>query len=298
MANNYAFIRSVPTFGSNPSDMPNWDALLQAGWDVPLIAYDDPRLPVVAQELRRRGINYGIWADPHGRDPIEYAQLMAGLSQRYNPYVLVPDLEFIAKGNQGSPGWNYNQQLAREWARLMPNQRTAITVMPNQEDFNYEAWRGIASEWLPQAYGADPTREVFDPEQITQTLIRRGVDPSLITPVLGPGHRPGYSGRYSLWTVDDFIGRDIPRAGVAQMRTVASTEAPTTAPARKPKLSQSAEMIAQSGLRWGGNVFTDAAQFQRYLARRGGDFNTWARNHPTAAAALMARKRPSPKRAE
>jgi hypothetical protein len=230
---NYAFVRSVPTFGSAPQDMPDWNAMQAAGWDVPLIDYRDPRLATVAAALKQQGREFGIWGAPGDMDAETFGRQMAGVSQRYNPSVLVPDLEFESKGYEGSPGWAYNQQLARLWQQLMPNQNTAITVMPNQRDFNYEAWQGIADEWLPQAYGADPMKHIFDPAQIRQTLIDRGIDPSMIAPVLGPGHKPGYAGPSALWTIDDFIGRDLPGAYRGDGRELASAGAPP--PAQGPR---------------------------------------------------------------
>lgn len=203
---NYSFLRV---------EMPNLDWLGSAGWDTPLFAANDPRLSQQVAAARQRGMQYGIWADPNwfaDKSPEAFARQMAGLYQQYGPSVLVPDIEFIGKGNQGSAGWQYNQQLADAWRRYLPNANTAVTVMPNQSDFNYGAWKGVANRWLPQAYGANPMKDVFDPRQIIQTLVAQGVDPSLVTPVLGPGHAPGYQGDYSLWTADDFLGRDLPQA--------------------------------------------------------------------------------------
>jgi hypothetical protein len=212
--------------------MPDWNAMQAAGWDVPLIAYNDPRLAAVAAALRGQGRDFGIWGAPGDMDPEAFARQMAGVNQRYHPSVLVPDLEFESKGYSGSPGWQYNQQLAKLWQQYMPDANTAVTVMPNQRDFNYEAWQGVADEWLPQAYGADPMKHIFDPDQVRQTLIDRGIDPSLIAPVLGPGHRPGYTGPSALWTVDDFIGRDLPGAYRGEDRQLASAAPP---PAQGPR---------------------------------------------------------------
>lgn len=237
MASNWAFIRSVPTFGSAPTDMPDFRAMQQAGW-APLFAYNDPRLDLAIRAAQQAGIQYGIWGDPGQMDPVSFARTMAGLARQYNPSVVVPDIEFIGKGYQGSPGWEYNERLASEWARLLPNVPTAVTVMPNQEDFNYEAWGRLQNvSWLPQAYGADPTKHVFDPQQVIDTLVRRGVDPSKVVPVLGPGHRPGYSGQYALWTVDDWIGKELPRAnaGAASVRRQGSPVSDAAAmPSRVP----------------------------------------------------------------
>jgi hypothetical protein len=192
--------------------MPNFQQLAAAGWNTSLFAYDDPRLAEQVERACLAGVSFGIWANPHGRTPEDFARLMAELHRTHNPSLLVPDIEDLGKGYRGSAGWAYNQALARAWRRYLPGVETAITVMPNQLDFNYEAWQGIVSQWLPQSYGADPTKHIYDPRQVVQTLVDRGVDPSLITPVLGPGHRwSTYDARTSLWTFDDFVVRKLPR---------------------------------------------------------------------------------------
>jgi hypothetical protein len=284
---NYAFLRR---------EMPNYSNLRAAGWDVPLFAYDDPRLAQQVEAARGAGSQYGIWADPHGRSPEEYARLMAGLSQRYNPNIMVPDIEFIGKGDQGSPGWQYNQQLAQLWKQYLPNQRTAVSVMPNQTDFNYEAWNGIASEWLPQAYGANPLTDIYNPQDIIDTLVRRGVDPNIISPVLGPGHKAPYGGAYSLWTADDWIAGQLPQAGKRQSVARQMQSAMPSQVARRPKLSQSAEQVGNQGLKWFGQSYDNAEAFRAALSQRGQSYSDWAKNHPTAAAALNQRpvtRRPS-----
>jgi hypothetical protein len=212
---NYAFIRR---------DIPNWADLAGAGWDTPLIRYDDPRLGEMAAQLKAMGREFGIWGDPRqGQSPEDYAKMMYETARRYGTNIVSPDLEFPAKGYEGSPGWQYNEQLARAWQSLMPDMETVVSVMPNQRDFNYEAWKGIADMWLPQAYGADPRKDIFDPQQIVQTLIDRGVDPSLIMPVLGAGHKTdAYKRAYSLYTADDFQGGALPRAYVDEDGNVVS----------------------------------------------------------------------------
>jgi hypothetical protein len=196
--------------------MPDYAKLRGGGWDTPLFAANDPRLAMQIAAARQAGMQYGIWADPNwydDRSPEAFAQQMAALQQRYGPSVLVPDIEFIGKGYRGSQGWDYNDQLAKYWKQYLPGARTAITPMGNQADFNYEAWNGIANEWLPQAYGADSNREGLDPRQVRQTLIDRGVDPNLITPILSPANvRNGYQGNYGIWTYDDLMTGGLPQA--------------------------------------------------------------------------------------
>lgn len=197
---SYAFQRRGYT---SPGD---YQEAVNRGYDV-MLAYDDPNLDQAFASARAAGLNPGLWADPHGRSPQEYVALMRQMYDRYRPAMVVPDLEMDYKGYQGSQGWQRNQQVADLWRQQMGDVPTWITPMGNQADFNYEAWNGIAQRWLPQAYGADPTKEVFDPQKMAQVLIDRGVDPSLIYPVVGPVGNTGYGGQRALWTLDDFQGK-------------------------------------------------------------------------------------------
>lgn len=298
---SYAFIRR---------EMPNFEQMQAAGWNTPLFAYDDPRLQQQIARARAANVEFGIWGDPHGMGAEDFARHMAGLNQRYRPSVLVPDIEFQGKGYEGSPGWQYNQALARAWQQYLPGMETAITPMGNQHDFNYEAWKGIASEWLPQAYGANSNRggQAFDPKQIADVLIARGVDPNLITPVLAAAHDPDmwneYQGNTALWTYDD-LASGLPQyygpRGVLGERRAEDTDvgpngARGDSPPRPPRLSQSAPMIQEGGLKWFGQNFQDVNAFRSALQQRGKSYDTWAKNHPTAARALGRRPavRPRP----
>lgn len=301
---NYGFVRSYSSLGRDLDDIQKFIA---AGYGGVLFDYNDQYLAEAIADVRAAGIPFGIWGDPGTQNPNQFALRMAGLYNQYKPEIMVPDIEFIGKGYEGSPGWAYNQQLAELWKQYMPSARTAVTVMPNQKDFNYEAWMKAnpLTEWLPQAYGADPRTAVFDPAQIVRTLIERGIDPSLISPVLGVGHdtRGSDYGGASRWTIDDYIGRDFPKASGLETPQTASggSGAPTSGTKGRPKLpnnvltplgvgaSQSPDRIKQQGLQWGGRVFNNQADFATYLKQRGQTYADWARNHQPAAAALRGR---------
>lgn len=62
-----------------------------------------------------------------------------------------------------------------------------------------------------------------------------------------------------------------------------------TGPGSRPTRSQPAQMVAQSGLRWGGQTFTDAASFQNWLRQHGGSWQQWSGLHPAQAASLLGR---------
>jgi hypothetical protein len=279
--------------------------LIAAGYGGVLFDYNDPYLAQAIHDARGAGINFGIWGDPNavGNDDRAYVARMAQLYAQYNPDMLVPDLEQAYKGYEGSAGWQKNAELARLWKQYLPNARTAVTPMGNQRDFNYEAW-GPNTEWLPQAYAADSANDAFDPRQMVQVLIDRGVDPSLISPILSPAHQgQGYGGS-AMWTLDDYIGREIPKAfgpetpspatGGSGARTTSSTS--TQGQRTKPVLnflghgfSQGPERVASQGLQWFGQNFGTQQAFAKELQKRGQSYAQWAGQHKPAAQALAGR---------
>ena len=53
--------------------------------------------------------------------------------------------------------------------------------------------------------------------------------------------------------------------------------------------NQTPQMVAEQGIRWGGQTFTDAASFQRWLRQHGGSWSAWSSKYPGQAASLMGR---------
>lgn len=286
---NYAYVRDYAALGSDLDDIRR---VMESGYGGVLLNWMDPQFAKAAQDLRGAGINFGVWGDPGDTKLEDYAKRFAEIQQQYNPDVLVPDLEFRFKGYEGDTGWTENQRLANLWKQYgLDKANTMVTVMPNQRDFNYEAWLGLGAGFAPQAYGANPEKEFYDPDQIVQTLLDRGVPMDQIAPILGPGHTKGYEGA-GLWTVDDFLvgnGRAIPQflgvPGSQQATRTTQSRRPPAAPLL-PKASQSASQIQQHGLKWGGQNFTNRADFAKWLSSRGGNYDTWAQRHQKAADAL------------
>jgi len=299
---DYGFVRSYASLGRDVDDL---QKLMAAGYGGALFDYNDPYLAQAIHDSRAAGIPFGIWGDPNavGNDDRAFVARMAQLYAQYNPDLLVPDLEQAYKGYEGSAGWQKNAELARLWQQYLPNVRTAVTPMGNQRDFNYEAW-GPNTEWLPQAYAADSANDAFDPQQMVQTLIDRGVDPRLISPILSPAHRGvGYGGA-AVWTLDDFIGRDIPKAfgPAAPSQDTGGQAAPTTSSTKSPQgkgrsplmflghgFSQAPTRIEQKGLQWFGQNFGTQQAFAKELQRRGKSYAQWASQHAPAAQALAGR---------
>jgi hypothetical protein len=281
--------------------------MMEAGYGGALFDYNDPYLAQAIYDARAAGIPFGIWGDPNavGNNNVAFASRMAQLNAQYQPDMIVPDLEQEYKGYEGSAGWQKSQELAALWAQYLPGVRTAVTPMGNQRDFNYEAWQALGeTEWLPQAYGGNSNAggEAFDPKTIVQTLIERGVDPSLISPILAAAHGgQGYGGA-GLWTIDDFIGKTLPKASgpAAPSPAGGNSAAPTTStssPGRtKPALSflgqgysQGPAQIEKQGLQWFGQNFGTQQAFAKELQSRGKNYAQWAAQHQPAAQALAGR---------
>lgn len=285
--------------------------LYDNGYAGALFAMDDPRLPQLVQQAQQMGLQYGIWGAPNQTpdgstlSPKAFAERMAALQRQYNAQTVSLDLEFPYKGYQGSPGWNANTELAGYWKQMAaPGTNTLIAPMGSEwagnngqaGDFNYGAWQGIANGWNPQAYGAMLT-DHQDPRAVMQALINAGIPADQISPLLAPGQDFGGGALYGL---NEF--GDLPKAQAPATRTQASggSAAPTTSttPHRTSGggsgLSQSAAMIANSGLRWGGQSFNNRSDFSKFLQSRGSSYANWAAKHAPAAAALNARS-PAPK---
>lgn len=298
-----------------PWDLENYvDQLHAGGYGGAMFQLSDPRLPALVQRAQQLGLKYGIWEDPHDEAPAAFAQRMAEAVRRYGAAAAGLDLEMDYKGWQGSAGWNRNAELAAHWRAAAPQGLETI-IMPlgsewsgktgNPVDFNTKAWQGIATGWNPQAYGAE--MEAFDPRAIVQGYINSGVDPRLIAPLLGNqnspygggaiyglnefGQLPKASGPATL--SPDTGGLDAPTSGTrtTQGRYVGPDAVLHLKPGqRAPGLSQSTSEVKQHGLRWGGRMFDNKQQFNKYLQQRGTSYANWAAKHKPAAKGLAGRK--------
>lgn len=299
---DYGFVRSFGSIGSDPTQFRN---LLAHGYSGALINYDDPLLEQAVAAAQQAGVPFGFWGDPNavGDDNAAYVARMKAL-QRYNPSLYALDLENSYKGDPGSANWNKMAELARMWQAAMPGARTAITPLGSPHsmyNWNVGAW-GPKTEWMPQAYGANPNTDIFGAQSIVDSLVRAGVSRDMISPILGPGHfangQGGYEGS-ALWTIDDFAPYGqlpFPKAsgqGSTAPQTGGSTQVTgTTTRPRSPGLSQSQQQVAARGLQWGGKLFGSPEQFiNQYLKPRNLDYQNWAKNHPLAAQGLSTRSR-------
>ena len=198
-AYHYGFVRDF-------ANTPDYAQLKAAGYNGVLFHANDPRLGEAIASARAAGIqSVGIWAPANNEDPAAFAHRLAGLEQ-YKPDIVVPDVEFEGKGYPGSPEWSYSEDFAKVYRQLVPNQRWAVTVMPNQDDFNYGAYSSRGAQVWPQTYGAT-YETTFDPKSVVDRVAANGVDPRLINPVLAPNQSGGGLGNYASYALDDFNGR-------------------------------------------------------------------------------------------
>ena len=308
---DYGYVRSYASLGSDLDDIQNF---INAGYAGALLNYDDPQLDKAVRDLQRAGISFGIWGDPNavGDNNAAYVARMQRLNQMYRPDLFALDLENSYKGDPGSANWNKMGELARMWQQAMPGVRTAITPLGSthsMNNWNVGAW-GDQTEWMPQAYGADSHKEVYGPADIVRTMIAAGVDPSRISPILADGHYNmglgGYGGS-AMWTIDDWIGKQVPKAsGPATQQTATGGSAvPTTStPSRTTQgkgrsplsflgqgFSQAPTRIENKGLQWFGKTFGTQQAFAKELQRRGKTYSAWAAQHQPAAQALKRRSK-------
>jgi NlpC/P60 family len=196
---HYGFVRES-------SSTPDYAQLKAAGYNGVLFHANDAHLGEAIAAARAAGIqSVGIWAPANGEDPATFAHRLAEL-EKYKPSIVVPDVEIEGKGLPGSPQWQWSEQFANLYRRLVPNQTWAVTVTPYQDDFNYGAYTSRDAQVWPQTYGAtyDTT---FDPQSVVDRVAKNGVDPRLINPVLAPNQSGDGLGHYASYALDDFGGK-------------------------------------------------------------------------------------------
>jgi hypothetical protein len=185
-----------------PSTYPDYAAMKAAGTGLVVVA-DDPNADTLINGARQWGIPVSIQVNaPPGITPQEYAARVAAAKARWNPDMLVLDIEDVGKGYQGSEGWDWSTQTAALLQPVIGGTSTAITMPPTQDDYNYAAYKGLGGDtqyWV-QSYLGDMT--AVDPNASRQTLIDNGVDPNSITVITGPTQAPPPSGmQWASWGI-------------------------------------------------------------------------------------------------
>lgn len=298
-----------------PWDLESYvDQLHAQGYGGAMFQLSDPRLPALVARARQLGLKYGIWEDPHAESPAAFAHRMSEAIRHYGAAAAGLDLEADYKGWQGSAGWNRNNELAAQWRALMPAGFETV-IMPmgsewagktgNPTDFNVKAWQGLATGWNPQAYGGN--MEAFDNQAIVQGFVNSGVPIEMIAPLLGQNNLPyGGGALYGLNEMGQLPKASGPAtpppgtggSGAPTSGTTRTTQSRYTGPdavlhlrpgQRVHGLSQSKSEVREHGLRWGGQMFDNKQQFQKYLSNRGQSYANWAAKHKQAAAGLKGR---------
>jgi hypothetical protein len=227
----YGFVRSTDRWGVN--SIP-FQQLQAAGLGNLLFNSQDPHLAEALAAADKAGVQSGIWL-PAGNegDPEAYAQQLYGLYQKYGANrTYVPNIEFTGKGYKGSPGWDWNEKMMAKLQALGVPPNIAVAMLPNQDDFNYGAYTSRGAKIMPEAFGANTGTDLFDPEQIRQTLLRNGVSADMIDTILAPGQ----NGVGSMFTVDDLSPEQLRALTLAHQAqgTTTTTAAPQTSDPNAP----------------------------------------------------------------
>jgi YD repeat-containing protein len=206
---NYGFVRDTGTWGSFSIPFARFR---EAGLTGVLIRGDDPGVSDALVAARGAGMSAGVWLAPSGGEsPEDFAHRLADLS-KLGPSIVVPDVEFIGKGYQGSSGWDWSDKMMAAYRALAPDQATGVTLLPNQDDFNYGAYlsRGVKL-FMPQAYGETYATQ-FNANEVTQRVVSNGVPADLVEPVVAPGQAHG-AGAYGAYAMDDFSADQLASLG-------------------------------------------------------------------------------------
>lgn len=76
------------------------------------------------------------------------------------------------------------------------------------------------------------------------------------------------------------------QAAASGQASAAGTASVTSTPTQTVVQVKQAAPTAATGVKWGGQTFFTKASLRSWLSARGASYDTWAKNHPTAAATL------------
>jgi hypothetical protein len=182
------------------TDIRNMPALSQlvAGGVVPLFSGNDPGgIAAIQQAMAAAQGNAGLWIPADSRSPDEYVnwvkQLMAAAPQAKHVDL---NMEAIATGPPGSPGWNYSEAVLSQLAPYLQGREWSVSPMANQDWYNYQAATSRGGQIWPQAYQGDMSG--IDPQGVIDWVARNNVDPSMIIPLLGNARQGGFGNLYGI----------------------------------------------------------------------------------------------------
>lgn len=109
------------------------------------------------------------------------------------------------------------------------------------------------------------------------------LDPSVLDALASIGDRIGSLGDV-LSASYVYTAPSEPQAAASGQPQAAGTVSVTNGPAQTTVMANVAPTA--KSVKWGGQTFTTKAALRSWLSARGASYDTWAKNHPTAAATL------------
>jgi hypothetical protein len=184
-------------YAVNLATDPNWKQMAQQGIGV-VVAEDDPNASALVAAAKAHGVPVAVnVAALNGETPEAYAARITAARDKWQPDKIVADIEFPGKGyaptdpnyNPQYQGWQWSQEAAPLIAQAAGGTSLTVTMMPNQTDFNYQAYNNIGADFWVQTYGANPATDQRDPTQVVNQVIAQGVAPSKVTALVAPGQQ-------------------------------------------------------------------------------------------------------------
>jgi hypothetical protein len=210
-----------------PSTYPDFAKMKETGQGIVVVA-DDPNAAALIAAARQWGVPVAIQVNaPPGITPEAFAARVQAAMQ-LSPDKIVLDVEAAGKGYEGSPGWQFSQQAAALIKPIVGATPIAVTMEPNQDDYNYGAYQGISTsgptEFWVQTYDAN-MNPVGTPESVVARVVANGVSPSQVIPVVGPNQNPGTRGLYASFGIPQNQYGGV-YGGVTPITTVREAETP------------------------------------------------------------------------
>jgi len=182
------------------TDIRNMPALsqLQSAGITPLFGGNDPGgIQAIQAAMAAAQGNAGLWIPADSRSPQEYVdwvrQLMAAAPQAKH---IDLNMEAIATGAPGTPGWNYSEDVLSQLAPDLAGREWSVSPMANQDWYNYQAATSRGGQIWPQAYQGDMSG--IDPQGVIDWVKRNNVPANMITPLLGNASQAGLGNLYGI----------------------------------------------------------------------------------------------------
>jgi hypothetical protein len=208
-----------------PSTYPDLAAMKSTGTGL-IIDVNDPNRDILIASCQQWGVPYAIAVGTEkGESPAQFAADVSK-AKALSPALIVLDVEAAGKGYgptdsnpAGSEGWRFSQQSAPLVDQIVGDTPIAVTMEPNQDDYNYGAYTGIDAKIWVQTYDGN-MNPVGTPDQVVGRVVANGVPLEDIVPILGPTQKPPSDGNY--------VSFGIPLTGAAAAGVYAPNAPPTS----------------------------------------------------------------------